>query len=197
MDTLELDLNKKYTFADYLLWADDKRRELIKGFIKLMSPAPARKHQDISGSLFFALAGFLKSKSDCRIYHAPFDVRFPNKKGDVSDETIHTVVQPDISVICDMSKLDDKGCIGAPDLIVEILSPATVKKDVEEKYKLYEEQGVKEYWIVHPNDETLSIFYLDNKGKYQLQGIYAKGSKVDVHIFKGKLTVDLNDIFIE
>jgi hypothetical protein len=99
MDTLELDLNKKYTFADYLLWADDKRRELIKGFIKLMSPAPARKHQDISGNLFFVLAGFLKSKKACRVYHAPFDVRFPSKKGHISDETIPTDLPPEISVI--------------------------------------------------------------------------------------------------
>jgi len=195
MDTLELDLNKRYTFANYLTWVDDKRRELIKGFIKKMSPAPSRKHQEISGDIYFEFAGFLKTKENCRVYHAPFDVRFPDLNGETAADKIYTVVQPDISVICDLSKLDDKGCIGAPDLIVEILSPATVKKDLEEKYKLYEEKGVQEYWIIHPNDETLSIFSLDKKGKYNLQGIYSKDSIVDVNIFKGKLTIDLNEIF--
>ncbi len=196
MDTLNLDVNKQYTFADYLLWVDGKRRELIKGFIKLMSPAPTRKHQDISGSIYGQLWNQLKNQS-CKVYHAPFDVRFPTVKGETNDDKIYTVVQPDISVICDLAKLDDKGCIGAPDLIVEILSPATVKKDVEEKFQLYEEHGVIEYWIIHPNDETLTIFFLDKNGKYQLQGIFANDSTVNVHIFKNKLQINLKEVFTE
>ncbi len=196
MDTLNLDLNKKYTFADYLLWADDKRRELIKGFIQLMSPAPTRKHQDISGSIYGQFWNHLRNHN-CKVYHAPFDVRFPSSKDELNDDKVYTVVQPDISIICDLTKLDEKGCIGAPDLIVEILSPATVKKDVEEKFKLYEENGVKEYWIVHPNDETLTIFFLDKKGKYQLQGIFAKDSKVKAGILDKKLQIELEEVFKE
>ena len=166
MESLDIDLNKRYTYADYLTWLDDKRRELINGFVHLMTPAPRRRHQGISfiiGGYFF---NYLKNKN-CKAYTAPFDVRFP-KKGETADEKIYTVVQPDISVICDQNKLDDRGCIGAPDLIIEILSPSTAKKDMNDKFDLYQESGVKEYWIVNPNDENINVFFLDKNGKYQL-----------------------------
>jgi Uma2 family endonuclease len=193
METVNIDQNKRYTFADYLTWMDEKRRELINGFVNLMTPAPSTRHQIISGGIYGQLWQKLK-KNKCNVFAAPFDVRFPSKNGEVSDDKVHTVVQPDICIICDEAKLDDKGCIGAPDLIVEILSHSSVKKDVEDKFKLYEENGVKEYWIVHPNDETLSVFFLEN-GKYLHQGIYTSGSKVKIGIFEGKLSIDLGFVF--
>ncbi|MDF1547018.1 MAG: Uma2 family endonuclease [Bacteroidales bacterium] len=193
MESLNLDLKKRYTFADYLTWWDDKRRELINGFVSLMTPAPSRIHQRIAVELLRQFSNYLH-KQRCEVYGAPFDVRFPSKKGEISDDKIYTVVQPDICIICDESKLDDRGCIGAPDLIVEILSSSTVKKDVWEKYKLYEEHGITEYWIVHPKDQTLTVFHLEN-GKYQHKGMYTRGLKVDVGIFEGKLSIVLDDIF--
>jgi Uma2 family endonuclease len=193
METLNLDLKKRYSFADYLTWFDDKRRELIDGFINLMTPAPSRIHQKILGDLYFHFKQFLNKKK-CEIYIAPFDVRFPSQKDEVSDDKIHTVVQPDICIVCDQSKLDDRGCLGAPDLIVEIISLSTVKKDIDDKFKLYEKNGVREYWIVQPNDETLTAFFLEN-GKYQHKGMFTKGSKVPVMIFDSKLSVDLDDVF--
>ncbi len=192
METLELDLTKRYTYADYLTWLDDKRRELINGIVQLMSPAPKRKHQSISSLLNYFIVNYLKNKK-CEAYTAPFDVRFP-KNGEKGDDKIYTVVQPDISIICDLEKLDDRGCIGAPDLIVEILSPSTAKKDINDKFILYQEAGVKEYWIVNPNDENISVFFLDKKGKYQLTGMYAGDMKIKVNIFND-FEINAEDIF--
>jgi Uma2 family endonuclease len=193
MEGLELNFKKRYSYADYLTWMDEIRRELIDGFIHLMTPAPSRIHQRILGDLHFQFRKFLYKKN-CEVYFAPFDVRFPKKTGELSDNKIYSVVQPDICIVCDPSKLDDKGCIGAPDLIVEIISSSTAKKDIHDKFKLYEENAVKEYWIVQPNDQTLTVFYLEN-GKYQHKGLYTRGSKVPVLIFDGQLSVDLGDIF--
>jgi len=115
MDTLKLDLNKRYTYADYLTWVDDVRRELHDGFIKLMTPAPSRSHQKISTNLTSIFWIFLRTKR-CEVYHAPSDVRFPKSKSSKSDQQVYTVLQPDLYIVCDLSKLDDKGCLGAPDL---------------------------------------------------------------------------------
>jgi len=193
METVNIDLNKRYTFADYLTWLDDKRRELFNGFVNLMTPAPSRIHQRILVDLIRQFLKYL-NQNKCEVYVAPFDVRFPSKIGEIADDKIYTVVQPDICIICDASKLDDKGCIGAPDLIVEIVSLSSVKNDIQQKYKLYEENGVKEYWIVQPNDETLTVFYIEN-GKYQHKGLFTKGSIVPVNIFKGKISINLDDVF--
>ncbi len=195
MDSLHLDINKRYTYADYLLWFDDKRRELLDGFIHMMTPAPARKHQDISGKLFYLFYDkLLKTKSDCKVYAAPFDVRLPMTEGKLEEKDIYTVVQPDITVVCDLAKLDDKGCIGAPDLIVEIVSPSTLKKDIKDKFILYEKAGVKEYWIINPNDENVSVFVLDSSGKYEFKGIYAEDMVVKVSIFDD-FKICLKDLF--
>jgi Uma2 family endonuclease len=193
METISIDLSKRYTFADYLGWMDDKRRELINGFVSMMTPAPSTKHQQILSGIHGVLWNLLLNHQ-CQVFPAPFDVRFPSKEGEQRDDKIYTVVQPDICMVCDPSKLDERGCIGAPDLIVEILSHASVKKDVEEKYKLYEENGVREYWIVHPNDETLSVFVLKN-GKYEHRGIFTHGSKVIIHSLGGRMSVDLDYVF--
>jgi len=194
MDTQQLSLNKRYTYADYLTWLDDKRCELIDGFINLMTPAPARKHQYVVRQTLLIFGNYLLKKT-CEVYSAPFDVRLPKSIEETDDAKVYTVVQPDLCVICDPSKLDDKGCIGAPDLIVEILSPSTSKKDLSVKYKIYEQAGVKEYWLVNPNDENISVFVLDNTGKYQLNGMYGGDMKIKVSIFKD-LEISLEDIFI-
>jgi Uma2 family endonuclease len=174
---------------------DDKRRELYNGFVQMMTPAPSRLHQRISSGIHGQFWNQLR-KHKCEVYHAPFDVRFPSQYGEISDDKIYTVVQPDITIVCDKSKLDGKGCIGSPELIIEILSHSSAKNDVEEKFKLYEENGINEYWIIHPNDQTATIFSLEN-GKYQLQGIYAKGTQVKPTIFEGKIVIDLDEVFEE
>ncbi|MGA0560291.1 Uma2 family endonuclease [Larkinella sp. VNQ87] len=145
--------SKKYTYADYLTWQlvegrSDVSVELIKGKVARMSPAPKRIHQAISFNLSRILGQQLKGKS-CRAYAAPFDVRLATLDV-VTNESIETVVQPDLSVICDPAKLDDQGCMGAPDWIIEILSPGSLARDTKEKFDLYEENGVKEYWQGRP-----------------------------------------------
>jgi len=191
--TLKLDESKRYTYADYLTWLDDKRRELINGFIHLMS-APMRAHAHVSVELSTLIRTFIKKrKGKCHIYHAPFDVRLP-LNNETENNKIYNVVQPDICVICDLSKLDEKGCIGAPDLIVEVLSPSTLKYDWNYKFNLYEAAGVREYWIVDPIAKAVNAFLLQPEGKYDLGTVYEYHQKAPVHIFKG-LEIDLNELF--
>ena len=160
----QLDLKGSYTYADYLLWHFKERVELIKGKILKMSPAPNSFHQDISGNLYYELRSFI-NKGTCKLYTAPFDVRLINFKESTADNQITTVVQPDLCVICDRTKIDKRGCIGAPDLIIEILSPGNSKKEMDIKYDLYEENGVLEYWIVNPSEKTIAIYVLQD-GRY-------------------------------
>ena len=191
---LTLDLNKHYTYADYLTWIDDKRRELINGIIKMMSPAPRPIHAEININIAFELKSAIKrNKGKCKIYHAPFDVRFP-RNGETANDKVDTVVQPDICIVCDLSKIDKRGCCGAPDMIVEVLSFSTAKKDMTEKFSLYEEFGVKEYWIVNPEEETILSFILQEDGKYDAGTIYEFEGKIPVYIFDN-YQIDLNDIF--
>ncbi len=191
--TLDLDESKRYSYADYLTWLDDKRRELINGFIHLLS-APMRMHAHVSMELSTLFSTLIKKrKGKCCVYHAPFDVRLP-LNNETDDKKIYNVVQPDICVVCDLSKLDEKGCIGAPDLIVEILSPSTLKYDWNYKFNLYEASGVKEYWIVDPKTKIINIFLLQANGKYDLGTVYECSSKVPVHIFKG-VEIDLKELF--
>jgi Uma2 family endonuclease len=188
----QLDLTKQYTYADYVTWQFEERLELIKGWIMKMSPAPSTKHQKISNSLATDFTVYLRKKP-CDIFTAPFDVRLPNSKKSTADKTILSVVQPDISIICDQSKIDERGCIGSPDLIVEIVSKGNTKKELENKFELYEENGVKEYWIVFQNDEIVQVFDLV-RGKYKLRKTYSNDSVIPVGIFKD-LKIDLKEIF--
>ena len=188
---LNLDLNKKYTYADYLTWLDDKRRELINGFIRMMTPAPKRIHQEISAHLLKDFTNYFYNKK-CKVYHAPFDVRLV-ENGEKNDKKVENVVQPDIAVICDLSKLDDRGCLGAPDMIIEITSPGSGKRDAKEKYALYEKYGVREYWIVFPEEKLVYQYVLKN-GKYKQNGIFADDEKISPHIFPD-LEIDLNYVF--
>lgn len=155
----QLDLNKLYSYADYLLWKFEERIELIKGKIFKMSPAPSSSHQNYSFSLSGEFYIYFKDKQ-CQAFSAPFDVRIPttNEQGD----EITTVVQPDICVVCDLEKIDHRGCLGAPNLVVEILSPGNSKKEMDIKFSLYEEAGVEEYWIIDPNQESVIVYVLEN-----------------------------------
>ena len=183
----------KYSYKDYLTWPENERWELIDGIAYNMTPAPSRWHQEISIALSNTFFNYLKNKP-CKVYVSPFDVRLP--AGNESDEEIETVVQPDILIVCDRSKLDSKGCKGAPDLIIEIMSPSTAKKDLKEKFDLYEKAGVKEYWIVDPNNKTVMVFKLDENKKYRKFDVYANEDSITVGIFEG-LIIDLKEIFTE
>jgi len=161
-DINQLDLDKVYSYADYLTWEFQDRLELFKGKIFKMSPAPSRTHQLILGKLHIALSEyFIKGK--CQLYLSPFDVRLLNKKLSSPDKDIFTVVQPDLCVICDEEKLDERGCNGVPDLVIEILSPGNSKKEMGIKFELYEEAGVKEYWIVEPAEKAVFVYYLSDE----------------------------------
>jgi Uma2 family endonuclease len=183
----------KYTYADYRNWPDGLRCEILHGIIYDMTPAPLRKHQLVLGELHGQFWNFLKDKK-CRAYMAPFDVRLP--RGDEADDDIDTVVQPDISIICDSRKLDELGCRGAPDLIVEILSPSTASKDQKEKLALYEKHGVKEYWIVQPDNKIVMVFQLSKTMSYGKPDIYTHEDTINVKRFKG-LVIDLASVFAE
>ena len=154
----QLDLvNGIYSYADYLVWKIKERVELLKGKILEMS-APSPIHQEISGNLQGTLFVFLKN-SKCKLYTAPFDVRFPQK----GESQVYTGVPPDLCVVCDFEKIDSKGCVGAPDLVVEILSPGNSKKEMKSKFALYQEEGVREYWVVDPERELVFVYVADNK----------------------------------
>lgn len=180
-----------YTYKDYAAWPDDERWELIDGVAYNMSPAPSRFHQEISGALFNKIYNYLEGKP-CKVYNAPFDVRLP--QGKESEEDVITVVQPDITVICDRSKLDEKGCKGAPDLVIEIVSPHTVSKDMKEKPALYERHGVKEYWIIHPIDKLALVYRLQENRQYVKPEVYSEENTVESKVLAG-FSVDLKTIF--
>ncbi len=185
----QLDRNKAYSYADYLLWKFKERVELLKGMVTEMS-APSTQHQKISGNLFAAIKWHVR-KSPCQVFSAPFDVRLPivskKKKGD-------TVVQPDICVVCDASKLDERGCNGAPDLIVEILSPGNSKREIQDKYDIYQESSVGEYWIIFPSEQVLQRYLLGPDGQYIPQRPNAMGEKVGMRCLPG-FEVEIDQIF--
>ncbi len=195
-DISELDLNGVYTYADYLLWRFEERVELIKGKIFKMSPAPNTKHQRISSRLHVTFFNFLENKT-CDVFSAPFDVRlYDSKKSQKANKEVFTVVQPDLCVICDREKIDEKGCIGAPDLIIEILSLGNSKKEMKLKYELYEESGVQEYWVVYPYEENLLKFVLNDKQKYELHQIFNTEDIATSFVFP-QLEVNLEKVFAE
>ena len=191
-DINQLDFTKQYTYADYLTWRFTDRVELIKGWIKKMSPAPNMTHQKISFNLCVEIGTFFKT-NHCKVFAAPFDVRLINKRKSTDNSQISTVVQPDLCIICDENKLDENGCIGAPDWIIEILSPGNTKKETQEKFSLYEENLVKEYWIVQPGDQNILVFDLIHD-KYQLRKIFTNEDVVPSRIF-AELHINFADIF--
>ena len=176
-----------YTYADYCTWDDDKRWELIDGVAYAMSPAPTTKHQESGGELYRQLANFLKDKP-CKVFHAPFDVRL---NADADDDT---VVQPDLVVVCDKSKLDDSGCNGAPDMVIEILSPSSAKRDKVLKFNTYQRVGVREYWVVDPDSKTVYAHVLKN-GEY-ITYAYSDANTAPVNVLEG-CVISLPDVFAD
>lgn len=190
----QLDLNGKYSYADYLSWKFEETLELIKGKIMLMS-APSRKHQQISRELTGNFYIFFQ-KNHCEFYAAPFDVRLLDKqKSAKANKDVVSVVQPDLCIVCDESKLDDKGCIGAPDLVVEILSPGNSAKEMRIKKQLYEENEIREYWIFDPERETVHQFHLTEAGVYSPATIYINEDILNCVIFP-ELKINLKAVFV-
>jgi Uma2 family endonuclease len=178
MNTAE-QLHPKYSYADYAQWPEDERWELIDGVPYAMT-APQRLHQDIVFELGGQVRNYLQGKP-CKGYTAPFDVRLPRQ--DEADAKVETVVQPDLSVICDPSKLDKQGCRGAPDWIVEVLSPSTALKDMDSKRSLYQRHGVQEYWIIHPEDRWILVYTLDTQGRYGQPDVFGMDEPTVVQRF--------------
>ena len=192
-DISQLDLTKQYTYADYLTWQFEDRLELIKGWIYKMSPAPKRKHQSVSGNLFFDMKSYF-NRCGCKIYEASFDVRLKKNKG--TDSDVDTIVQPDISVFCDLTKLDDRGAIDAPDLVVEITSESTMKRDYNDKFNIYEANGVQEYWIVNPDSESIEVFKSVNNTFESISVFTAFDGYTEVtSVLFPDLTVNLVEVF--
>lgn len=190
----QLDINQTYNYADYLTWRLNETVELIKGKILSMAPAPNVGHQRIETKLLLAIGNHLKGKK-CEVFPAPFDVRlYDRKKSILKNQEIHTVVQPDLCVICNPELLDIQGCNGAPDWIIEILSKGNSKCDMQIKYQLYQEAGVQEYWLVYPEQQAIHQFVLDDNGNYQLKNMYAEDDKAIPTLFFD-LAIDLTEIF--
>lgn len=196
MKVEEPDYAGSYTYADYMKWTVPDMMELIRGKIYKMSPAPRAVHQVVTGEVYRQIANYLKRKK-CQVFIAPFDVRLPVSPKKKADKDITTVVQPDVCVVCDASKIDERGCLGAPDWIIEVLSPRTSAKDLSIKFDVYEEAGVREYWIVHPNEQTLMVYILNENGKYQ--GTLKPYIRTDTvkSITLPELEINLEEIFPE
>jgi Uma2 family endonuclease len=192
-DISQLNLKKQYTYADYLTWQFEDRLELIKGWIYKMSPAPKMRHQRVSFRLTLFFGNYL-NQCNCQIFQAPFDVRLKKNKG--SDAEVDTIVQPDISVFCDLSKLDDRGAIDAPDLVVEITSESTMKRDYNDKFNLYEANGVQEYWIVNPDSQSIEIFKSVN-GTFESIGVFNEfdGFTEVTSVLFPDLSINLMEVF--
>lgn len=179
---------EKVTYADYLTWSDVPRYEIIEGIPYLLA-APSRQHQRIVTQLVGEMYAFLKGKP-CEVYTAPFDVRLSASE----DNMEYQVVQPDISVVCDEEKLDEKGCKGAPDLIVEVLSPSTWQRDRIEKMNQYQKHGVKEYLLIYPNEKILEQYILDENGKYRMPTIYKEEDPFQSNVFS-EFIIKMSDLF--
>lgn len=186
-------IDEIFTYGLYVTWPENERWELINGIAYDMTPASNTRHQRTIAKFIYVFEHFLKGKK-CKVYPAPFDVRFP--EANQTDDEILTVVQPDISVVCDNSKIDEKGCKGAPDLVIEILSPGTSKKDRMIKFYTYERFGVKEYWLVSPEDNLVEVFILGENGKYGRPDYYSEEKTLPSHSFPG-LEIKLAEIFLE
>ncbi len=181
----------RYTYADYLTWPNEERWEIINGVPSLMTPAPLTEHQKILRELFVPLALYFKDKK-FQVFPAPFDVRLP--QGEEKDEEVSTVVQPDIVVVCDQNKLDERGCKGPPDLVIEIISSSTAKKDLNEKFNLYEQRGIQQYWVVFPKFRVIDIYSLTEPSRYEKTGSFSDGEQISSELFPG-LEIDLDVVF--
>lgn len=187
----EPDPSLSYTYADYIEWKFKERLELLRGKIFKMG-TPNTLHQVIGGKLYNELYNYLRGK-ECQVFIAPFDVRLPVKNRK-KDSEISTVVQPDICIVCDAAKIDERGVCGAPDLVIEILSPGNSKKELRDKYELYEEAGVSEYWVINPVEENLAVFITDPEGKFGGAKLYTGGDRLLAAAVPG-FGMDVTEIF--
>ena len=187
---MSMSQDKLYTLADILEWDEGERAEVIDGSLYMMA-TPSRIHQKISGEPFGQLREYLRGKQ-CEVYAAPFAVRLFEGAED-SPENVYTMVEPDISVICSPEKLDDMGCKGAPDLIIEILSPSTRRHDRLTKFNLYQRAGVREYWIVDPSDRSVQSFLLENNA-YIARDFAVNDDKITVNVLQD-CVIDLAPVF--
>ncbi len=181
---------ERYSFADLLEWDDSARYELYDG-VPVALASPSNAHQIVSGELFRQIANYLVGKR-CKVYSAPFDVRLFEEKDD-APANVSVVVQPDLSVICDASKTDGHGCKGAPDMVVEVTSPSTQRRDRLTKFNLYQRAGVREYWIVDLDSCIVSVYVLED-GAYHAAATYGAGSSVPVGVLED-CTIDLSTVF--
>lgn len=178
-----------YTYADLLAWTGPQY-ELIEGEPRMMAP-PSGKHQEIVMEIGRQLANYLQGKT-CKVFPAPYGVRLFEKEKDTPDD-VDTLVEPDITVVCDPKKLDDMGCKGAPDLVIEILSPSTRRHDKVTKFDLYQRAGVREYWIVDPEAQVVQVHTLED-GRYHAAMVYTAKQTVPVGVLEG-CQVDLGQVF--
>jgi len=190
MEFAELDLGKIYSYADYYTWNIAERVELIEGKVYKALPAPYRVHQEICVIIVGELYQFLKNKP-CSVFTAPFDVRLPKLSSE--DSGIFNVFQPDVCVVCDPKKLDKRGCIGAPDIVVEVLSPGNNAKELKYKFDVYEQSGVKEYWLVFPAEQVVMVYFLMN-GKFSLSKLFPTGAVLTSEILPG-FALDITQLF--
>jgi Uma2 family endonuclease len=182
----QLDLSKRYSYADYLTWRFKERVELFRGWVQKMSPAPGRRHQEVTNRINVSLFNYL-DKKQCQVYVAPFDVVLDRSGAD-------TVVQPDVCVVCDLNKLTDQGCSGAPDLMVEVLSPGNSSKEKRDKFDLYQENGVREYWIVSLQEETIYAYDLNEQGVYVGRPPFIQGMTLSSSAVSG-FSLDVSSAF--
>lgn len=193
MTTIIDENNGRFTYKDYLTWPKSQPGEILDGVPYGRCPAPPIKYLEVLGELYLVFAHYLREKTG-KVFLFPFDVRLPIDP-DQKDEDIPTVVQPDLTVICDISKVDDQGCKGAPDLIIEILTEDTMYRDLYIKLRLYEKAGVPEYWVVHPMDQTVLVFKLGKEGGvYETPEFYRASDEISVGLFSD-LNIQLAEIF--
>lgn len=172
-----------YNYKDYLSLRFEKPIEIINGEIFFMAPAPSRIHQKIITELSRKIGNYIEdNKGECEVYVAPFDVRLKTLE-DTNEDNIKNIVQPDISIICDRSKLDDRGCLGSPDFIVEVVSPSNSSMDYVKKLYLYEKFQVREYWIINPNTETVMTYLLNENRGYDEPKVYKFKDQISMEIF--------------
>lgn len=184
--------DRKYTYADYLKFPDEERWEIIDGR-PCMQFAPTWQHQGISRELMLQFGQYLRNRQ-CQVFAAPFDLRLPEIDEKDRDEDVTNVYQPDLVVICDKSRLKGTGYYGVPSLVIEILSPATLRNDRIFKFNVYERVGVKEYWIVEPDTKLVNVFVLQENNKYGRIEIYTEADNINAAIFPD-LVIDLSKVF--
>ncbi len=180
-----------YTWRDYLAWPGDERFELVDGVAYAMSPAPRRRHQEVSGELFHQMYGALRD-GPCHVFNAPFDVKLSSDE----DDDAPTVVQPDVTVTCDSGKLTEQGMTGPPDLVVEVVSPESGLADRRRKFEVYQRFGVPEYWIVDHDEQVVEVYVLTAVGEYRRAGVYGPGERVEATAVED-VSIDLKEVFEE